>query len=112
MIRKIAICLLGTLLLVTEAQASQVLHDPTRPPGKDNSTKPQSQHKLTLQSVLVSAQRKVAIINGRRYQEGDRIGAGRVSGIHRRGVSIAMPEKTISLRLRQVIVKRRAEADL
>ncbi|MGI9294752.1 MAG: hypothetical protein ACR2PS_12280 [Pseudomonadales bacterium] len=105
-------CLLAANLLLASAEASQVLYDPTKPPGKHANATTQSQRSLRLESVLVSKKRKAAIINGRRYKEGDRIGAGKVVSIQRRGVEIAMPDKTLSLRLRHVVVKRKTETDL
>lgn len=104
-------CLLAANLLLASAEASQDLYDPTRPPGKQAQARVQSQSSLRLESVLIGSKRKVAIINGRRYMEGDRIGAGKVVTIQRQGVKIALPEKTLSLRLRHVVVKRKTEAD-
>lgn len=104
-------CLLSANLLLASAEASQVLYDPTKPPGKNVQGNTQSQRSLRLESVLVGSKRKVAIINGRRYKEGDRIGTGKVVSIQRQGVKIAMPHKTLSLRLRHVVVKRKTEVE-
>ncbi|MGI9285361.1 MAG: hypothetical protein ACR2P1_08225 [Pseudomonadales bacterium] len=105
-------CLFAGTFLLASTQASQVLYDPTQPPGKNVLAATQSQHRLRLESVLVSKHRKVAMINGRRYKEGDRIGAGKVISIQRGGVKIAMPDKTLSLRLRHVVVKRKTEVEI
>lgn len=104
-------CLLAANLLLASAEASQVLYDPTRPPGKNAQATTQSQRSLRLESVLVGKKRKIAIINGRRYMEGDRIGAGKVVKIQRQSVKIALPEKNLLLRLRHVVVKQKTEAD-
>lgn len=109
---KILCCLLVASVSLASAQASQVLYDPTRPPGKNVQATTQSHRSLRLESVLVGKQRRVAIINGRRYKEGDRVGAGRLVSIQRRGVKIEMPDKTLTLRLRHVVVKRKTEVEL
>ena len=100
-------CVLAATMLLAGAQASQVLHDPTQPPGIKSKTTPQSQSRIRLDSVLVSKQRRVATINGRHYQEGDHVAGGKLTSIQRDGVEIAMPDKTLTLQLRQVVVKRK-----
>ena len=61
--------------------------DPTRPPSaqeiraffgqESNATEPEAQ-RWQLQSILIADQRRIAIINGRRVSEGDRINAAEV----------------------------------
>ncbi len=92
---------------LASAQASQVLYDPTQPPGITAKQTTKSQRSLRLDSVLVGKQRRVATINGRHYQEGDRVAGGRLVSIQRDGVEIAMPDKTLTLQLRQIAVKRK-----
>lgn len=99
-------CLLAGAIGMTSAQASEILYDPTQPPNMQVQTSPPSQRSLRLESVLVSTQRKVATINGRHYQEGDYVSGGKLVSIHRRGVEIVMPDKTLTLQLRQLAVKR------
>ncbi len=108
---KYFICLFAANVLLASTAASSVLYDPTRPPGTQARATANSQRNLRLESVLIGNKRKVAIINGRRYTEGDRIGAGKVVNIQRRGVKIALPDKTLSLRLRHVVVKQKMETD-
>lgn len=77
--------LLSPCLLLAEVQA-QPLTDPTRPPTAaevhaffathDREAAPAID--LRLQSVLISEQRRLAIINDRRVTEGDHIGSARV----------------------------------
>lgn len=77
--------LLPLCLLLGEVQA-QPLPDPTRPPSPaevraffdthDRDHEPASG--LRLQSVLISDQRRLAIINDQRVGEGDRIGQAEV----------------------------------
>lgn len=100
-------CLLASTVLSAGAQATQVLYDPTQPPGTTAQSHTPSQRSLRLDSVLVGEQRRVATINGRHYQEGDRVADGKLVSIRRDAVEIAMPEKTLTLQLRQVVVKRK-----
>lgn len=99
--------LLASTVLLAAAQATPVLYDPTQPPGIKPQTTKQSRLNLRLESVLVGKQRRIATINGRHYQEGDRVAGGTLMSIQRNGVKIAMQGKTLTLQLRQVVVKRK-----
>lgn len=77
----ITLMLLGLVTaMITSAHAS--LPDPTRPvavapvTGKGGTTV--GSDSLTLQSVLIAGERRLAIINGQRVQVGDVIGRSRV----------------------------------
>lgn len=71
------------LLLVTAAavNADASLPDPTRPVTKAHSSASATavaDEVLTLQSVLIAGDRRLAIINGQRLQVGNTIGRSRV----------------------------------
>lgn len=65
------------------AAVAQPLHDPTRPPAA--MTQPADGTSdvdgPVLQSILVSPQRRFAVISGRTVQEGDTVGNARVARI-------------------------------
>lgn len=61
-------------------QAFAVINDPTRPDGFRASTE-KSSKTYKLNSVLIAKGRKVATINGRSYEEGDRTGLGVLKSI-------------------------------
>jgi MSHA biogenesis protein MshK len=90
------------LLLGAGAFNAWALQDPTRP------TDPaayfgQGQKVVAttwaLQSILSSADRRVAIINGTRVQEGDRIGTARVVRIQPSRVVLNTAGRTLTLQL-------------
>lgn len=54
---------------------------------------------LVLQSTLVSPQQRSAVINGRRYRPGDRVGEARLEAIGPGWVRLRGPEGAIELRL-------------
>lgn len=61
--------------------ASSDLPDPTRPPalpGAQSADAQAASPALALQSVLISPQRRTAMISGRTVQVGDRVGDARV----------------------------------
>jgi MSHA biogenesis protein MshK len=68
--------ILAALLLALPADGLEIV-DPTRPQdGARDGERP-----LLLQSVLVSETRRVAVINGRTLQVGDRVDGARVTRI-------------------------------
>ena len=103
MVRYAAV-LMFALLLTGNATA---LNDPTRPTdpalyfGSGNSGG------WTLQSILFSDNRRIAIINGRRVQEGDNIGSARVARIQGSQVVLETRGRTLKLHLRPDTVKTR-----
>jgi len=87
--------------LACAAAAAQTLPDPTRPPA--SLTQPSEVAADTdgpvLQSILVSPQRRVAVISGRTVQEGDTIGNARVVRITDTQVFLRSGNETRVLRL-------------
>ena len=85
------------------------LEDPTRPPTGVVSSRPATRAAgLQLQSVLVSDQRRVAMIDGQRVQVGDLVGEARVLEIGLSGVRLRRPDGEIVLTLTGVALKRPA----
>lgn len=78
------------------------LHDPTRPTdpvlyfGQGNDT---GSSGWSLQSILSSPHRRIAIINGTRVREGERIGSAKVVSIQASHVLLNTGERTLTLRL-------------
>ena len=95
--------MLGLMLIATSMMAHAApLADPTRPLanrfvvlGKMNS-----ESKLpVLGSVLIGEDRRLAIINNRRYADNDNLGDYSVLKISESGVTLVKGSKTVELRL-------------
>lgn len=101
------------LLLLTTLIAGRdvaALNDPTRPPGRSSSstaakitTAPTPRLELT--SILVAPERRVAVINGRPLQVGERIGDYKVVDIQFDLVQVKNDNRLISLTLNSGVVK-------
>ena len=79
--------------------------DPTKPSGVSIAPSTQSGGGLILQSTLVSGSQKTAVINGRRYHEGDRVGKAVVREIRSFGVKLEKNGKTVHLPLVRARIK-------
>jgi len=108
----IAICLSAALLsseVGAEANTSDV-RDPTTPLGHVAvNTSGNAVQQFTLNSILISPQRKLAIINGNTLREGQLIPGSanvRVQRISAQGVVLLQAEKPRTLRLSPSIIKR------
>ncbi|WP_334133010.1 hypothetical protein [Silanimonas lenta] len=89
--------------LLLPALAAAAVPDPFRPAaplqaGPGPSPEPAAPA-LVLQSTLVSPQQRSAIINGRRYRQGDRVGEARLEAIGPGWVRLRGPEGATELRL-------------
>jgi MSHA biogenesis protein MshK len=85
------------------------LNDPTRPTDPSQffgSTSTANSADLMLQSVLFAPERRVAVINGTRLQEGDRIGSARVVRIQDSQVLLETSRGMRTLRLLPQTLKR------
>ena len=96
---------LHSILLVTAlclAGNAAALQDPTRPTDPalyfGSGDKP-SDSGWSLQSILSSPGRRIAVINGERVREGDPIGSARVIRIHESHVLLDTGGRTLTLRL-------------
>ena len=101
------------LLLTALAGGSDVvaLNDPTQPPSRSSSTKSAGKAtapaaRLELTSILVAPERRVAVINGRPLQVGDRIGDYRVLEIQFDEVLVKNAHRLITLTLKNGVVKK------
>ena len=102
---------------VSGVALAQPLRDPTRPPGgatvpakKTNSGKARSHEGMVLQTVLVSSDRRRAVISGRLMAVGERIGSYRLQEIRDSEVVMKGPGGTRTLRLFPSVTK--VDADL
>ena len=94
------------LFLTTFAIAAQQLRDPTRPPdyaSKGTSTsgaaKSRARSGMVLQTVLISEDRRVAVISGRLMSVGDTISGFRLTEIREGEVVMKKRSKMRTLRL-------------
>ena len=96
--------LIRVLLLVGAglAGSAHALKDPTQPTDPAHYSKTPESHITSnwyLQSILSSPQRRIAVINGTRVKEGDRIGSARVVRILESHVLLNNGGRTLTLRL-------------
>ncbi len=96
--------ILYVLLIIGFAPAGNLyaLHDPTRPTDPAlyfGSGKTPAGGNWSLQSILSSPERRIAVINGTRVREGDRIGSARVVQIRDSHVLLNTGGSTLTLRL-------------
>jgi len=96
--------------LLCTAPVRAELGDPTRPADyKKQSEAPQAAavvaEKWALTSVLISPQRRVAIVNGRAVQEGDTVGSSRIVQIRTSEVLLQRDGKQIVVSLLPSAVK-------
>jgi MSHA biogenesis protein MshK len=97
--KKIFALLLAGPVLTGSAQA---LKDPTQPTDPGNyfgSSENDSAGSWSLQSILSSPQRRIAVINGTRVKEGDRIGTARVVRIRESHVLLNTKGRSLTLHL-------------
>lgn len=105
----VVMILLSALLLAATAVADERLSDPMRPPGIVEVLQPAlptATRSLVLQSILIAEDRRVAMINDQRLQEGDEIEGARVVSIAPNHVRITRSGEELKLRLVSRNVKR------
>jgi len=86
------------------------LNDPTQPTDPAlyfGTGQVRNSSDWSLQSILSSPQRRIAIINGSRVREGDRIGSARVVRIRDSHVLLNTGSRTVTLRLLPQSIKVR-----
>lgn len=103
---RLALALLPCLALMTAGPVSAQVDDPTRPPTAAELAAWRGQPtaemvQWDLQSVLISGQRRVAIINGERAVVGQRIDGARVRAIEPTHAIIETDTDTLTLSIRR-----------
>ena len=101
-----ALMLLGPALV----GSVHALKDPTQPTDPEDyfgKAESRSGSSWSLQSILSCPQRRIAIINGTRVKEGDRIGSARVVRIRDSHVLLNSGGRTLTLHLFPASIKVR-----
>lgn len=114
--RLIVLCALAALLAgssASQAALAQALGDPMRPPGTPGpspaqASKDSATGATRLQSVLISPGRRIAVIDGRVVQVGERVGDARLVEISESHVVLQSPAGRETLRLNPVVDKKAA----
>lgn len=107
-------CALVATLTSAAAAAQARLPDPTRPPqsapGGDETAKPADKKAAKsaprLQSILISPQRKLAVIDGHTVPLGGEVNGARLVAITERGVTLRRGAQTETLRLDPGVEKK------
>ncbi len=86
-------------VLVVGATQAEPLRDPTEPPQPTRAPEPEQQLDLSLDSILVADNRRVAVINGQSASAGDSVGDARVRSIEADRVLVEINGTTRTLRL-------------
>lgn len=102
--------LLLTIALLSPAVAT-ALDDPMRPPGGRTTVTSQGGGGYHLTATRIGAERRTAVINGRRLSVGDRIGRAEVVAIHPATATIELEGRRQTLRLLPLTVKRPSKAE-
>lgn len=115
MFRLQQLILIGGLCLGSHV-AAQALEDPMRPPHYMETakvSKPALAKKESwyLNSIMITPQRRVAVINGQRVTEGAWVGSARVVAIEATQVRLKTANRSLTLNLVPVNVKRYSRAE-
>ena len=93
------------LLLVLLSPLAQSLTDPTRPPGFGGAASKKVHFHLN--SVLLSDERKVAIVNGQSVVEGDMVDGAKVLLIAKDLVKLDKAGELIVLKTKRASIRRK-----
>jgi MSHA biogenesis protein MshK len=96
------------LLVTSGASPLAALEDPTRPPDfiGNNAGSKQSQAPVwQVSSILISEQRRVAVVNGQTVRQGDQVGSARVISISPTAVTLRNGVEIFSVKLLPAQVK-------
>ncbi len=94
--------LIGASCFVFGTALGQALRDPMEPPagGMTSASNPGAAYGgAALQSIIVSEGRKLALIDGKTYQAGDKLGDAVIASISGDEVTLRGPEGTRILKL-------------
>lgn len=103
-------CALLLSLLGTQANADG-LADPTRPPGATRRTTAEALQPLRVEAVLRSAERRLAIVNGKVVRTGDRVSGVLILEILDDGVRYLRDGRTQTVRLPSAAMQIRQVAE-
>jgi hypothetical protein len=107
--RRLVVIGIGLTGLVTASGGNAAgLVDPTRPMGAVTSSSPRGYTRPTgpvLQSTMVSAKRRIAVISGRRYTVGDKVGSAEIVEIRSYEVVLKRGGRISYLRLMPALTK-------
>jgi MSHA biogenesis protein MshK len=112
-----SLCALAALLAgssASQAALAQALGDPMRPPATPGpasaeGSKEPATAAARLQSVLISPGRRVAVIDGRVLQLGERIGDAKLVAISESQVVLQRPSGRETLKLNPIVEKKAAK---
>ncbi|WP_126452405.1 hypothetical protein [Sulfuriflexus mobilis] len=96
------------LLYVGVSLMAHAYEDPTRPPdfaGTGADTQQLNAPVWQLSSILISAERRLAVINGQTVRQGEQIGNARVIRIGATGVTLRNNTETFTVKLLSLPVK-------
>ncbi len=90
------------LLVAVEGAGAKPLADPTRPSGYVSAETPKSvvsiaRKEMKVDSILISPRRKVVVINGRVFAEGDFLGDIEITEIGQSGIGVSKNGRTFYL---------------
>lgn len=104
----LALCLgLAAIPIAGAADPFANLPDPTRPGGWQDGIGSTANQGMVLQGTTVSADRRVAVINGRRLAVGDRVQGATVTDIQPFQVTVQRAGRDIALRLTPPLAKEK-----
>jgi hypothetical protein len=111
--RRVQLALLAALLLMTLGGTGLV--DPTRPPSRDAALQDTYDDKgvsLRVSSIVIAAERRVAVINGHAVGVGSRLAGAEVVEIAPHAVRLRGPEGEFELPLyRSPVTKKALETE-
>lgn len=100
---------LAAMVFMTPAYAD--LQDPTRPPNASltgsSAESDMADNKIFLSTILISPERRVAVINGKALRKGDQVGAGQIIKINPSEVVLKVGKDTEILSLLPKALKLR-----
>jgi len=88
----------GVLWAASATVAAEQLRDPTRPysaPIYREAARPQ----FKVNAIIVSSERRIAIVNGKRVGEGDRVNGATVVSISKRQLTLDVGDRELTLGL-------------
>lgn len=100
MFKRLAVTWMLIALFAGQPTLAEALRDPTRPPQPQTpAATAQAPLDMSLDSILTSDDRRVAVINGQAVREGDHIGNARVQRIGQDRVLLRINRTTRTLTL-------------